>query len=124
MPEEVASAVARARELGRNGSREVLEKELERLSRLADEYSEIPEVQLLAAELAYRLRRWRESRRFFERGGEIDPGDPALLFYYAVALYETGAPQRAAEILRQCLPRLRRDAFIDEYARKILDSAN
>lgn len=121
LPEEVATALAQARELGRSGTREVLERELERLRPLAEQY-DFPEVQHLAAELAYRLRRWRESRAFFERGGEIDPDEPALLFYYAVVLYETGEPKRAAEVLKQCLPRLRRDAFIDEYAKKILDS--
>jgi len=82
------------------------------------EYSEI---QLVVAEVAYRLRRWDESVAYFRRG-RVDAGRPVLLFYYAVALYESGDRESAAEALQRCLPLLQQTDFIRGYAAKILGS--
>ena len=38
----------------------------------------------------------------------------------AVALYEDGLVDQAAELLRRCLPHLRRTAFVDDCVRRIL----
>lgn len=120
VPDQVLSALAQAREVQRSGGRDDFQRELDRLRRLAEEHPGLREVQHTAAAMAYRLRKWQESRDFFERGGAIGESEPALLFYYAVVLYETGDREQAAEVLRQCLPRLQRTSFIEDYAAKIL----
>lgn len=78
------------------------------------------QAQRLAGELAYRASSWSEAVRYFHRAG-ISTGDrPELLFYYAVALWESGEPAAAAVVLEQALPRLRRTPFVDGYIEKIL----
>lgn len=122
LPREVTAAIIRAREVRRAGGQEDILRELDVLRPLADAHPKVRELQLLAAELTYRVRQWQESRRYFERSGELRPNQAALTFYFAVALYETGEKARAAKLLGECLPRLRRTAFVDEYVAKILGS--
>jgi hypothetical protein len=70
--------------------------------------------------MAYRTTRWNDAVVYFRRAG--DPGDrqPLLLFYSAVALYETGDRAGAAAALKRCLPNIRRTSFVDDVARKVL----
>ncbi len=88
--------------------------------RLADEHADLVEAQFVAAELAYRTRRFAEAVTYFRRGG--DPGDarPHLLFDQAVSLYETGDRNGAAPLLRRALSKIKRTSYVDEYVLKIL----
>lgn len=97
---------------------------LGRAQRLADTRADLPEAQFLAAELSYRSRRWADAVMYFRRGGDPGDGKPLLLFYNAVALYESGDREAAAPVLRRCLVHLRRTPFVDEYVRKVLGSAD
>ena len=74
--------------------------------------------QHLAAEVAYLSSRWTEAASYFRSGGE--PARPEQLFYWAVALYESGAAEEAAAVLEKALPRLRRTPFVDAYVERIL----
>jgi predicted Zn-dependent protease len=92
--------------------------------KVADARPDLAEPQHVAAEIAYRTSRWKEAVAYFRRGGDPGDGQPLLLFYEAVALYETGDRAGAAATLKRCLPNIRRTAFVEEYARKVLgDSA-
>ncbi|HLE59946.1 MAG TPA: tetratricopeptide repeat protein [Thermoanaerobaculaceae bacterium] len=88
--------------------------------KVADARPDLAEPQYVAAEIAYRTSRWRDAVAYFRRGG--DPGDsqPLLVFYSAVALYETGDRAGAAAALKRCLPNIRRTPFVEEYAKKVL----
>jgi tetratricopeptide (TPR) repeat protein len=87
---------------------------------VADIHPESVEAQHLAAEAAYRVSRWADAARYFQRGGEPPADQPELLFYMAVALYESGEQTKAAEVLKRSLPNLQRTPYVDAYARKIL----
>jgi tetratricopeptide (TPR) repeat protein len=92
-----------------------------RLARLvADAHPADREAQLLTAEIAYRGSRWAEAVRYFRAA---DPGDrqPALLFYFAVSLFETGDRAGAAKVLKRCLPDLQRTPIVDRYVTRILE---
>lgn len=85
---------------------------------LADQHPDSAAAQQLALETAYRASRWPEAVRYARRAGGGTP--PALTFYFAVALYETGARDEAAEILTGCLPSLQRTPYVESYVTKIL----
>jgi tetratricopeptide (TPR) repeat protein len=87
---------------------------------VADAHPESVEAQYLAAEAAYRVSRWADAARYFQRGGEPPADQPELLFYMAVALYESGDQTKAAEVLKRSLPNLQRSPYVDAYAKKIL----
>jgi len=96
----------------------------EQLSRLTDQAlglaSRLPlnsEALRIAGELAYRDSRFTAAARYFDRA---QPQQPALRFYFAVALYESGQAQRAASELRQILPQLQRSDYVNEIAARIL----
>jgi len=91
--------------------------------KIADARPDLAEPQLVAAEIAYRTSRWKEAVTYFRRGGDPGDGQPLLLFYSAVALYETGDRAGAAAALKRCLPNIRRTQFVEEYARKVLGDA-
>ncbi len=86
---------------------------------LAERYPNEPEAQFVVAEVAYRLRQWPRVVQYIQRGGVVS-NRPALQFYLAVALYETGDLNAASVAMRACLPQLRRTAFVQAYAQKIL----
>jgi hypothetical protein len=45
---------------------------------------------------------------------------PPLLFYYAVALYESGLTTEAAAALEHALPGLERTPLVEAYSQRIL----
>lgn len=111
----------RARDLANAGN---LDGALALARKIADSRPDLAEPQHVTAEIAYRTSRWKEAAAYFRRGGDPGDGQPLLLFYSAVALYETGDRAGAAGALRRCLPNIRRTPFVEEYARKVLgDSA-
>lgn len=112
----------RARELmaeARNRS------ELDEPFRLAQEVAESRpgsrEAQHLTAVIAYRGARWADAVRYFRRGGDPEEDHPEMLFYMAVALYESGESEAAAEVLRRSLPHLEPTPFVQSYRSKILE---
>lgn len=113
--------IAEARRLldGEGGLRD-LKRAFELAREVADAHAGFPEAQHLAAEAAYRLSRWRDAAAYFRRGGEPGADQPELLFYMAVALYESGDKSAAAAALQQSLPNLQRTPYVDAYAKKIL----
>ncbi len=121
-PPELTTELEGARQLASDGSREQLGDALAAARELADRYRQLTEPQHLAAEIAYRLSRWSEAVTYFERGGEPEPRHPDRLFYFAVALFETGNRAAAREMLERCLPSLERTAFVRSYVEKILEA--
>ena len=107
----------RAQELAKAGN---LDGALALARWVADARSDLAEPQFLAAELAYRTMRWNEAVAYFRRGGDPGDGKPLLLFYQAVALYETGDRAGAAAPLKRCLPNIKHTPFVEGYARAIL----
>lgn len=89
---------------------------------LADARPAWKEAQLAAAETAYRLARWSEAVAYFARAGDPGEGQPLLLFYWAVSLFEAGEKAQAAEVLRRALPRIKHTEYVDTYKAKILGS--
>jgi hypothetical protein len=77
-------------------------------------------VQHLAGEIAYRASRWGDAVRHFQQGGDPGEEQPLLLFYLAVALWESGQRQEAAEVMRRCDGKLRSTPFVESYRRRIL----
>lgn len=118
--EERASMVRVRKVLGEASQTRDLREAFDLAKAVADAHSDSQEAQHLAAESAYRVSRWEDAVRYFQRGGEPSAEQPELLFYMAVALFESGDGARAAEILRRSLPNLQRTPFVDTYARKIL----
>lgn len=115
---DLATRVAEARGVLRSSSsREELTAVFERMRGLADRQPENPELQVLVAEISYRLRRWSEVVAYFERGGSASAPDQQ--FYLAVALYETGDRAAAARALDLCLPNLEETAVVRGYVEKI-----
>lgn len=116
---EDASRLATARaQLAAARTTEDLGEAWELASGVADCHPGSIEAQHLAAEIAYRSSRWAEAADYFRRGGE--PERPERRFYYAVALYESGQAEAAAEVLSRALPGLRRTPFVERYAERIL----
>lgn len=109
------------RELLDARTRESLQEARERIAALSAGAAADARTQLIAGEAAYLLRDWSAAVRHFDRGEAAEPSVPAeLRFYFAVALYENGAPTRAAEVLRSCLADLRESAFVRSYRERIL----
>lgn len=87
---------------------------------VADAHPDSAEAQHLAAEAAYRLSRWSDAAAYFRRGGDPGEDKPELLFYMAVALFESGDPAGAATAIRRSLPNLRKTEYVQSYEKKIL----
>jgi hypothetical protein len=118
--EEIA-ALAQARSLARGAALSTDLDEPMRLARpVADRHPDHREAQHLVAEIAYRSSDWTTAVRYFERGGDPAADQSILLFYQAIALFESGDPTRAASALRRSLPGLKRDLWVQQYVDKIL----
>ncbi|HET9769218.1 MAG TPA: hypothetical protein VFS60_20410 [Thermoanaerobaculia bacterium] len=87
---------------------------------LATRYPAHQRVQHTAAEIAYRASRWSDAVRHFRRGGDPGEGQPLLLFYFAVSLWESGAQQEAVTVMRRCDGKLRPTPFVQSYRDRIL----
>lgn len=97
-----------------------LTEALELAGRAADLAPDDVEAQLLAGEVAYRASRWENAVHYFDRAGALDDARPEILFFLAVALYETDRRERARTTLERALPNLARTAFVNRYVGKIL----
>lgn len=96
-------------------------EEAYRISReVADAHTDLKEAQHLAAEAAYRLRRWNDALKYFRNGGDPGEGQPDRLFYLAVTLFESGDKTAAAAAMKRALPNLQRTPYVDSYSQKIL----
>ena len=110
----------RAQELAKAGN---LDGAFALARKVADARPDLAEPQFLAAELAYRTTRWNEAVAYFRRAGDPGDGQPLLIFYSAVALFETGDRAGAATALRRCLPNIRHTPYVEDIARKVLGDA-
>ena len=106
--------------LGESGSVRQLREAFQMAREVADAHPDSREAQQLAGEAAYRVSRWKEAADYLGRGGGPGDDQPELLFYLAVALYESGDAQTAAAPLRRALPNLQRSPYVDGYSKKIL----
>jgi tetratricopeptide (TPR) repeat protein len=88
---------------------------------LADDYPEWQGAQFLAAEIAYRGSDWPQAVRYFKRGGAPNQDQPLLLFYMAIALFETGSIDEARAALAVALPLIDRTEFVNSYVARILE---
>lgn len=88
--------------------------------RLAQRYPADPEPSWIGGEAAYRGSDWQRAIERLLAHGEPPAERPALLFYLAVAFHESGATDRAAEVLRRAIPRLESTPIVDRYVRAIL----
>ncbi|HYG62718.1 MAG TPA: hypothetical protein VEL74_09060 [Thermoanaerobaculia bacterium] len=121
--EEERQKMASAREiLEGDGKTRDLKRAFQLAREVADAHAGSTEAQHLAAEAAYRLSRWQEAAAYFRRGGEPAADQPELLFYMAVALYESGDKAAAAGALQRSLPNLQKTPYVESYAKKILGS--
>ncbi len=119
-PGREPAALEEAQRLLAAESFEEVKRGMELARGIADAAPHNREAQLLTAQFAVRLRRWEEAVFYFERSGNLDLDAPQLLFFYAVALYETGESARAAELLRWCQDRIQKTLFVKTYIDKIL----
>lgn len=79
-----------------------------------------PEVSVFIGEVNYRLRRWQAAVGAIQESAVDLTNRPTLLFYYAVALYESGERTAAAQALDRALPNISQTPFVREYVVKIL----
>ncbi len=97
---------------------------MEQAAQLAETHRSSNDAQLLAAEVAYRLKRWSQAVLYFDRAGEIPSNRPSLSFYKAVALYETGDLEGAKQALESCNGQIQRTPYVDSYIERIQNESN
>jgi predicted Zn-dependent protease len=107
-------------EVGRAQSTEQVLAVYATAAELASRHPSNRRVQHTAAEIAYRASLFPDAVRHFRQGGDPGEDQPLLLFYMAVALWETGARAEAAEAMRRCDGKLRPTPFFESYRRRIL----
>jgi len=114
----------RARQLLSKATRRSdLDAPLQIARRVADDNPRSREAQHLTAVIAYRASRWQEAVTYFRRGGVPSEDNAENLFYYAVALYESGETEAAADAMRRSLPHLETTPFVERYRDRILGPA-
>lgn len=74
---------------------------------------------LLAAEVNYLAGRWADAVELYRRADEPAEEETSHLFYYAVALYESGEVERARAALERALPALERTPFVESYVERV-----
>jgi tetratricopeptide (TPR) repeat protein len=116
-PASFGDELARAQELA---AQDRLAEAFAIAQEVADAHPGSAEAQHVAAEIAYRGAQWNESVVYFRRGGDPGGTQPLRLFYFAVALYESGDRGDAAETLKRCLSRIKNTDYVEQYRRKIL----
>lgn len=118
------ATLARARALAESASSTAeLDQALAMARGVADQNPRNSAAQHLVGEIAYRASRWNDVVTYITRGGDPGKSHPQLLFYLAVASYETGNLDLAASSLRRCLDDLRRTAYVNSYVEKILGNS-
>lgn len=124
LPEELAKKAAQLRQqVGRVQYASELAAPGAAAEELANAHPDQPELQFLAAEIAYRSSRWQDAVGFFERGGDPGEARPVMLFYWAVSLFENGNRPGAEAVLQRALPKLNRTPLVEAYRAKILPAA-
>lgn len=120
-PAELTSLLDRSRRalLAASAEPQVLEL-LTGAESMRERFGNHAEVLLHIAEINYRLRRWRATIEAVQTSGLDLEGRPRFLFYYAVALYESGDRAAAASAIQRAWPQIRQTDFVRAYATKIL----
>ncbi len=120
-PSELAPLLDRSRRalLGASTEDEVLDL-LTGAESMRERFGDHSEVMLHIAEVNYRLRRWRATIEAVQASGLDLETRPRFLFYYAVALYESGDRAAAASAIERAWPQIRQTDFVRAYATKIL----
>jgi tetratricopeptide (TPR) repeat protein len=115
-----AARLAEARDLAAKAR---VSAELDQASKLARQVADAnpgsAEAQLLAGEIAYRGSQFSEAVHYLGAAGDAIQRKPTLLFYLAVAQYETGDLVAAKRSLEGSLHRIQRTPFVERYAQKI-----
>lgn len=123
LPDADATRLEEARQLLAQARRaSELEEPLRIAREVADANPESSQAQHLAGEIAYRASRWEMAADYYRRGGE--PQRSEQRFYMAVALFESGDRQAAADVLESALPDLPRNPFVTSYVERILGEGN
>ncbi len=121
LPPEAQSQLAAARDLqAKAATAGDLTAASALAQKVADAHPESSEAQFLVAEIAYRASRFPEVITYMRRGGDPGASNPTLLFYLAIAQYETGDRAAARTTLERCLQKIQRTPFVERYAQKIL----
>jgi len=121
---EAPEGLSPREEIRANEARRILRSarsasELEAASSIAQElvraHPDLPELQLLVAEIHYRASRWAPCAAAYRAAGVSGPEDATQRFYMAVCLWESGDRDAAAAIAATGLERLPRTGFVQSY---------
>ncbi|MEM1207086.1 MAG: hypothetical protein AAGN66_27880 [Acidobacteriota bacterium] len=124
LPDDVRRRLDEGWRTLRSDDRGSFESALVDAQSIADGYPQVAEAQHLTAEFAYRLSRWSEAVRYFERGEEIVSQRPDLQFYLAVALYKSGNRGASLDLLERCLPQIQQSDYVKFWTARIRGQEN
>ena len=124
LPAGDESQLARLREqLAAATTTAAITRVYEAMAQLAARHPSDRRVQHTAGEVAYRASRWSDAVEHFRRAGEPGEDQPLLLFYFAVALWESGDRAGAVAAMGRTEGKLRPTEFVESYRRRILAPA-